>query len=129
MQVWSQAHVEIQGQPSAIPEGFDSAKMLAVMQLAADMGRTVALAAMIECRGPMIRKGVDASHHLALDALEKFLAEAINIERVHGNSCILQLQHPLVQEIIKRGRIPSSEVDAALRYSVLKATHAPEIGT
>jgi hypothetical protein len=129
MQVWSQAHVEVQSQPSAKPEGFDPAKMVATMQLAADMGRTVALAAMIECRGPMIRKGSDVSHHLALDVLETFLADAINVERVHGNGCILQLQHPLVQEIIKRGRIPSSEVDAALRYSVLKATHAPEIGT
>jgi len=100
--------------------------MLATMQLAADMGRTVALAAMIECRGPMIREGADVSHHLALDVLEMFLAEAINVERVHGNGCMLQLQHPLVQEIIKRGRIPSSEVDAAQRYSVRKATYTPE---
>ena len=117
MQIRSQAHVETQSQFSAMPEGFDPEKMLAVMQLAADMGRTVALAAMIECRGPMIREGADASHHLALDALEKFLAEAIKIERLHGKGSMLQLKHPFVQDIIKRALIPLIEIDAAQRYS------------
>lgn len=123
MQIRSQAHVETQSQTSAIPEGFDPEKMLAVMQLAADMGRTVALAAMIECRGAMIREGADASHHLALDALEKFLAEAIKIERLHGKGSMLQLQHPFVQDIIKRARIPLLEIDAAQRYSDRQVTH------
>jgi hypothetical protein len=100
----SRPHVALKVQGKASPtsrKNFNPNRVVAVMKLTVDMGRVSSLAAMIDCRGSLVRAHGSHRQLLALHELERFLARALKFETEHGQGSQLQLQHPFVQGSIE----------------------------
>ncbi len=103
-------------EPSAAAS-FDPAKMLEVMQLAADMGWVSSLAGLIASRGHLVRMMGDEPHLSALDDLEAYLDRALRVESTFGKGSLLRLGHPAVGRAIASGQISKDHFECANRYS------------